>query len=53
MSACVRFCRRQDVLGSNVNFHYKGEAAYGTVCGGILSFIATTFFAVFTLAQIE
>ena len=31
---------------------YKGEVAYGTVLGGVCSFIATLFFAVFKCAQL-
>ena len=43
MSACTRYWKEQDQLGSSVNLNYKSKQTYGTVVGGIFSCVKSYF----------
>ena len=39
-------------MGQGVQLNYRGEARYGTICGGVISLITFFFFAIFVLLQL-
>ena len=53
MSAAIRnFLKSQDQFGSTVNLNYRGMPSYGTLLGGCISLMTTTFFTVFIIFQV-
>ena len=52
MSFIIRFLRDQDQFSMPISHSYKGNTVYGTICGGLVSLIASTFFMLFFSSQL-
>ena len=50
--SCARFLKGKDELGAGVAINHKGEAGFGTVLGGVLSFTLSLFMFVFVCIQL-
>ena len=45
----LKWLRSQDQLGKSLNFSYKGASSFGTVLGGLLSYLLKIFLNFFLL----